>query len=284
MLPFHERLAPLGLEATAECGFVLAGGYALSANGISNRPSNDVDLFTNIADPGRFAQAVQALRAALSAADGLVVTELRVHASFAELRVADPHSGDVNDVQLGLDFRRFSPANLSVRPVLDVRDAVAGKIAALWSRGEARDYIDVDAVLQSGRFDRGQILAIGDQVEVQPLDRRWLAARFREAARHAPSVYAGYDVDERAREQLVARYADWAEQIDLAAARPLCTRWLSRTPPVARLTRRKRRPQACRVREWVGEHHRLRQGLDQGPVPGSPRGRTEGGRCREGVR
>lgn len=216
MLPFHERLARLGLEATAVYGFVLAGGYALSANGISNRPSNDVDLFTNIADPARFAQAVQALRAALSA-DDLVATEVRVHASFAELRVADPHSGDVSDVQLGLDFRRFPPANLSVGPVLDVRDAVAGKIAALWSRGEARDYIDVDAVLQSGRFDRGQILAIGDQVEVQPLDRRRLAARFREAARHAPSVYAGYDVDERARGELVARYADWAAKIDRAA-------------------------------------------------------------------
>lgn len=250
MLPFHERLARLGLEATAEYGFVLAGGYALSANGISNRPSNDVDLFTNIADPGRFAQAVQALRAALNA-HGLVATEVRVHARFAELRVADPHSRDVSDVQLGLDFRRFPPANLSVGPVLDVRDAVAGKIAALWSRGEARDYIDVDAVLQSGRFDRGQILAIGDQVEVQPLDRRRLAARFREAARHDPSVYAGYDVDERVRELLVARYADWAEQIDAAEVHPVVYETVE--PPAARpSTHHEESPPSCMPRHGVG--------------------------------
>lgn len=53
MLPFHERLAKLGLAAIAERGFVLAGGYAVSANGIGNRPSDDVDLFTSIPDPTR---------------------------------------------------------------------------------------------------------------------------------------------------------------------------------------------------------------------------------------
>lgn len=46
MLPFHERLARIGLEALESHGFVLAGGYAISANGIGNRPSADVDLFT----------------------------------------------------------------------------------------------------------------------------------------------------------------------------------------------------------------------------------------------
>jgi hypothetical protein len=33
MLPFHERLARIGLEALESHGFVLAGGYAISANG-----------------------------------------------------------------------------------------------------------------------------------------------------------------------------------------------------------------------------------------------------------
>lgn len=34
VLEFHEGLARLGLEHVAEHGFVLAGGYAISVNGI----------------------------------------------------------------------------------------------------------------------------------------------------------------------------------------------------------------------------------------------------------
>ena len=39
MLPFHERLARIGLEALESHGLVLAGGYAISVNGIGDRPS-----------------------------------------------------------------------------------------------------------------------------------------------------------------------------------------------------------------------------------------------------
>lgn len=37
MLAFHRRLAEIGLKAIAEFGFVLAGGYAVSANGMGDR-------------------------------------------------------------------------------------------------------------------------------------------------------------------------------------------------------------------------------------------------------
>jgi hypothetical protein len=45
VLPFHRRLAEIGLAAIAEFGFVLAGGYAISANGMGDRPSQDIDMF-----------------------------------------------------------------------------------------------------------------------------------------------------------------------------------------------------------------------------------------------
>lgn len=45
MLPFHRRLAEIGLAAIAGFGFVLAGGYAISANGMGDRPSQDIDMF-----------------------------------------------------------------------------------------------------------------------------------------------------------------------------------------------------------------------------------------------
>lgn len=50
MLPFHRRLAEIGLTAIAEFGFVLAGGYAISAKGMGDRSSQDIDMFTNRSD------------------------------------------------------------------------------------------------------------------------------------------------------------------------------------------------------------------------------------------
>jgi hypothetical protein len=43
----HERIAKIALAAGAPYGLALAGGYAVSAHGIGNRPSGDVDLFTS---------------------------------------------------------------------------------------------------------------------------------------------------------------------------------------------------------------------------------------------
>lgn len=213
MLPFHRRLAEAGLAAIAEFGFVLAGGYAISENGMGDRPSEDVDLFTNRVDPGEFAQAVERLRGAYLAS-GLQVEDLRIRPAFADFHVTDPVTGQASNVQLGLDFRAFPPATLDIGPVLDPRDAVGAKVSALWSRGEARDYIDVDTVIGSGRFSRDEVLAIADQFEAQPLDRRLLAARFREVGRHEQEIFAQYGVDAAQRMQILANFTDWADRID----------------------------------------------------------------------
>jgi hypothetical protein len=47
MEPRHERIARIALTAGARYGLALAGGYAVSAHGMGNRPSGDVDLFTS---------------------------------------------------------------------------------------------------------------------------------------------------------------------------------------------------------------------------------------------
>jgi hypothetical protein len=70
VLPFHERLARTGLGATEQYGFVLAGGYAVAANGMGDRLSEDVDLFTNRADVGQLARACEALQAACRSRGG----------------------------------------------------------------------------------------------------------------------------------------------------------------------------------------------------------------------
>src|SRR5690349_10051969 len=68
MEPQHERIARIALAAGAQHGLALAGGYAVSAHGIGNRPSGDVDLFTSWQHRGEFPELKAAVIAALEAA------------------------------------------------------------------------------------------------------------------------------------------------------------------------------------------------------------------------
>jgi len=48
MDPRHRKLAEIALQAAGSSyGLALAGGYAVRAHGIGDRPSGDVDLFTD---------------------------------------------------------------------------------------------------------------------------------------------------------------------------------------------------------------------------------------------
>jgi hypothetical protein len=56
----QERLTYLGLRAIGAQGFVLGGGHAVEVNGMSTRPSEDIDLFSS--DRGSPAAAADDLR------------------------------------------------------------------------------------------------------------------------------------------------------------------------------------------------------------------------------
>jgi hypothetical protein len=43
--PRHAKIARIALDAAGSFGFALAGGYAISAHAMRNRPRADVDLF-----------------------------------------------------------------------------------------------------------------------------------------------------------------------------------------------------------------------------------------------
>jgi hypothetical protein len=49
---------------------------------------------------------------------------------------------------------------LAIGPVLHPDDAVANKMCALFGRAEARDFLDVDAALTSGRYSRERLLEL----------------------------------------------------------------------------------------------------------------------------
>ena len=105
---FHERLAHVGLAALAGYGFALAGGYAVQAHGLLERPSEDVDMFTTMAAEQAFSEAVRVAIAAYRAA-GLDVELLVENDAFARLTVHDPFSGRNSKVELGIDWRQYPP-------------------------------------------------------------------------------------------------------------------------------------------------------------------------------
>lgn len=85
-----------------------------------DRPSDDVDLFTNVYAPGLFEISVARLRAAFMAA-GLAVHDNRIGQTFADFSVTDETTQETSSIQLGVNYREFAPATFEVGPVLDVR-------------------------------------------------------------------------------------------------------------------------------------------------------------------
>lgn len=77
-------------------------------------------------------------------------TEIR-SPGFARITVTSP-DGYITDVDFGIDWRSSPPIGLSIGPVLSEDDAVGNKVAALFSRGETRDYLDFDSIRRSGRY------------------------------------------------------------------------------------------------------------------------------------
>lgn len=110
-----------------------------------------------------------------------------------------------------LHFRR---TGLDFGPVLDPRDAVGAKVSALWSRSKARDDIDTDTMVDSGRFSRDDVLTFADQFEATALEWTPLGARLRDARGHNEAAFARYGVDAVRRATVLASFAEWADEID----------------------------------------------------------------------
>ena len=130
-------------QVLADADFALAGSGAIREHGMTQRPTNDIDLFTVMHAATRFPNAVDSLIEHL-AAHNYDVTVERATPSFAQLSVTPPDGAPLS-VDLAIDWRAHTPVRLDIEPVLDLADAVGNKLSALYSRSYPRDYLDVDA-------------------------------------------------------------------------------------------------------------------------------------------
>lgn len=121
--------------------------------------------------------------------------------------------GDVVDVDLGCDYRVLAPATLEVGPVLALEDAVGNKVAALFGRGEPRDFLDVDAIRRTGQFTDGQLLELAAARD-GGFTVDWFAKRLASITRIAPEwVRDRYQVDVDEFRATQARLVAWAKTL-----------------------------------------------------------------------
>lgn len=201
------RIALAGIE---HFGFVLAGSGAIREHGVIDRPTEDVDLFTFHQDVEEFAGAVERVITDLRQC-GYEVEATRRFEQFARLEVRD-EGGLQLDVDLGVDWRQYDPVRLGVGPVLSLADAVGNKVAALYSRGEPRDYLDVDAIRTSGRFTDEQLVAAAAERD-GGFEIGMFAQQLDAARRISPADVARYRIGVHQLQAIIDRCARWAASL-----------------------------------------------------------------------
>ncbi|WP_419917299.1 nucleotidyl transferase AbiEii/AbiGii toxin family protein [Candidatus Poriferisodalis sp.] len=148
------------LRILAELGesddFALAGGAAIIISGIADRPTNDLDFFTE--HPKTVEALLDAAQTALEDA-GLEVTRLAEASTFARLRVGGPD--EVTYVDLASDARMLPARSTDTGFMLAEAELAADKVLALSGRGESRDFIDFRGLLT--RFDIDQLCQLAGE-------------------------------------------------------------------------------------------------------------------------
>ncbi|MBL7257884.1 nucleotidyl transferase AbiEii/AbiGii toxin family protein [Paractinoplanes lichenicola] len=162
---FYADVARIALAVATKHGFVLGGGFAWLVNGLVERPTEDVDLFTDTA--GGVAAAAGEVSTALREAGYRVVREEGdelfegMDEDLQEFLVAGKHKA-LRLTLCRLD-RHQTPVVMEVGPVMHLDDLVATKVAALVNRREVRDYIDVAAALD--RYSLPQLLELARRAD-----------------------------------------------------------------------------------------------------------------------
>jgi hypothetical protein len=210
----HCQVATIALRAAARHGFALAGGCALIAHGVIDRPTEDVDLFTN--DEHGVEAAAGAVEASLRGAGfeaerqdkiaGLAEVFPGMGEGLAEWIITAP-GGRRMMLQMSYFDRGRQPVVMDVGPVLDLDDVVGGKVVALASRAVERDYIDTAAALQRG-YSVGELIGLARE-----LDQGLTAEDFADAGRRLDHLddeaFARYDLGPQDVARIRERFAAW---------------------------------------------------------------------------
>jgi Nucleotidyl transferase AbiEii toxin, Type IV TA system len=210
---FHRQVAVIALAAAGRHGFALAGGNALMAHGIIDRPTEDVDLFTD-QETGVEAAADEvevSLRQACFEAErqdqtgGLADIFPEMDQGLAEWIVTAP-GGEQMMLQMAYFDRTRGPVTMDIGPVLDLEDVLGGKVCALASRAVERDYLDTAAALE--HYSADQLITFAKRLD-PGLTRQDFTDAGRRLDRMDDEAFARYGLSSRDVTRLRERLAAW---------------------------------------------------------------------------
>jgi hypothetical protein len=205
---FYREVARVALTVAQKHGFVLGGVVAWRVNGLVDRPTEDVDLFTDT--DGAVAAAAGEVATALTGAGYRVVREEgdELFAGMDDDLQEFVVSGDGQALRLTLCRldRRRAPVVMELGPVMHLDDLVATKVAALVNRREVRDYIDVAAALERYPLDR--ILELAHAID-PAIDQADIADAGRYLDRIDDARFALYGMDAPQIAELRDRLRSW---------------------------------------------------------------------------
>jgi hypothetical protein len=188
----HRQVAAVALRAARQHGFALGGGNALIAHGVIDRITQDVDLFTD--EEHGVEAAAGAVQAALRAAGfeaeredktaGLADVFEGMGEGLAEWTITAP-GGLQMMLQMAYFDRARRPVIMEFGPVLDLEDAIGGKVSALATRAVPRDYLDTAAALE--RYTVAELIGFARRLDPGLTDQD-----FADAARRLDQVEDGW--------------------------------------------------------------------------------------------
>jgi hypothetical protein len=157
---FQAEVARLFFSLPAADGFLLAGGGALLASGLTTRPTEDLDFFGEGGRSDVTAASEQLEDAAI--ARGWKIDRVEVSESFARLHV----HGDADVlVDIAIDVAAGHPPVVSiVGPTFDPEELAGRKLVALFDRAEARDFADVFVLAE--RFGKEVLMRRAGEVDL----------------------------------------------------------------------------------------------------------------------
>lgn len=196
----HKALVDAALPVCARYGLAVAGGYAVKAHGLVERPSEDIDFATGTAAP--MEEIVAALAAAYRAA-GFEVQVLGAEGRKGHLLVSFP-LGRTCRVDVLKEPLNHPVVWMEFGPVIALADTVALKMGALHDRVLPRDVLDAHGA--TAYFTNSELIAACRAALDEDFSLETLRDQLAFAAAYPDEAFSRYG----AGPELIAKVKAWA--------------------------------------------------------------------------
>lgn len=208
----HRALVDVALPVCVRYGLAVAGGYAVKAHGLVERPSEDIDFATGTSAP--IEEIVAALAAAYRAG-GFEVQTLDAEGRKGHLLVTFPRGGTYR-VDVLKEPLNHPVVWMEFGPVVALADAVALKMGALHDRALPRDVLDAHGA--ATYFTRAELIAACQAAIDEDFNLETLRDQLAFAATYPDESFARYGAGPELIADVKAWALNWSTEIGLDVA------------------------------------------------------------------